>query len=398
MNQNIAKLHKIASKPERLIIGLMSGTSLDGLDIALCSFRGAGQETSFALKHFKTVPYPQQTKDDIKVIFAKKTADLEFLTLLNPSIAILHGQWILDTLQEWGVSPEEVDLIASHGQTVFHAPSINHHHPKFGNATLQIGDGDHLAVTTGIITLSDFRQKHIAAGGEGAPLALYGDWLIFSRKGENRLLLNMGGIANFTFLPADMDPMRVLVTDTGPGNTLIDAFAQRQFGVPFDKDARLAYKGRPNEVLLAALLDNPFFKLPIPKTTGPELFNLEYLASAQQRSNTMEIDPHDVIATLTKFSGETISDAIADVLTRQQVDQVYASGGGAHNPFLMSCIKARFPNLTIGITDDLSIPGDAKEAVLFAVLANETVAGKPIDFGGRPGMPAVTMGKISFPS
>ena len=398
MNQNIQKLYNIASKPDRNIIGLMSGTSLDGLDIALCTFKGSGSQTSVTLRHFKTVSYSQETREDIRKVFAKKNGDLEFLTLLNPTIAILHGRWILEALEEWGVSPQSVDLIASHGQTIFHAPAINHDYSKFGNATLQLGDGDHLAVTTGIITISDFRQKHVAAGGEGAPLALYGDWLIFSKQGENRLLLNMGGIANFTFLPAELDPDRVLVTDTGPGNTLIDAFAQKHFGVAFDKDAHFASRGNVNTALLKALMDHPFFKLSNPKTTGPELFNLDYLSSAQARSGTTGLDPHDIIATLTKFSAETICDAIAEVRSRHKVDTIYASGGGAHNPFLMTSIQSRFSDIPIASTDKLEIPGDAKEAVLFAVLANETVSGAPVDFGGRAGMPAVTMGKISFPS
>ena len=397
MNKNIEKLYKLSAKPERNIIGLMSGTSLDGLDIALCTIRGAGTDTCVILRHFKTVPYSQEIKKDIKTVFAKKMADLEFVTLLNPSIALLHGKWILEALKEWGISPEDVDLIASHGQTIFHAPAINHENPKFGNGTLQIGDGDHLASSTGIITISDFRQKHIAAGGEGAPLALYGDWLVFSKKGESRLLLNMGGIANFTFLPADLDPNRVLVTDTGPGNTMIDAFTQRHFGLPFDKDSALAYKGKVNEDLLSQLVSHPFFKLPIPKTTGPELFNLEFLSIAQEKSNTNDLNAHDIIATLTRFSADTICNAIGEITKKQPVDVIYTSGGGSHNPFLMSSIQNRIPQIKVVPTDELDVPGDAKEALLFAVLANETVAGAPIDFGNRPGIPAVTMGKISFP-
>src|SRR5690606_23325075 len=192
-------------RQERLIIVLMSGTSLDGLDVALCRFRGNGTETKVELVKFKTVPYDSEMKTRIKSVFAKKTIDFQLLTLLNPWIALLHGAMILDCLEEWKIEPGTVDLIASHGQTVFHAPKILHGLEDYPNATLQIGDGDHLAVKTGIITLSDFRQKHIAAGGEGAPLAMYGDFLLFSHPAENRILLNMGGIANFTWLPAGQD-------------------------------------------------------------------------------------------------------------------------------------------------------------------------------------------------
>lgn len=397
MNSNIRKLYGLAQKKQKTIIGLMSGTSLDGLDIALCIFTGAGQSTKVVLKNFTTIPYPQELKEEIRKVFAKKIGDIEHLTLLNASLGILHGQWILDALGEWNVAPEEVDLIASHGQTVYHAPKINHPDSKYGNATLQIGDGDHVSVTTGIITLSDFRQKHIAAGGEGAPLALYGDYLIFSGP-ENRLLLNMGGIANFTYLPASLDRSEVLVTDTGPGNTLIDAWVQKQFGVAYDKDARLALEGNINSQLLEALKDHPFFQLPIPKTTGPELFSLDYVSKAREKSATLSISPHDVAATLTKFSADTIAGALRDIIRKSRVDKIYASGGGANNPFLMDLIRRQFPSIGIEKTDALGVPGDAKEAVLFAALANEAVSGEAIDFKGREGMPSVTMGKISFPT
>ncbi|MBC7827784.1 MAG: anhydro-N-acetylmuramic acid kinase [Chitinophagaceae bacterium] len=397
MNKNVEKLYRLSGKASRTIIGLMSGTSLDGLDIAHCTITGFGRDTNLRLDHFKTVPYSSEIKEEIRGVFAKKMVDLEQLTLLNPWLAILHGKWILEALEEWGISPSAVDLIASHGQTIFHAPKIYHDRTQYDNGTLQIGDGDHVARTTGIITISDFRQKHIAAGGEGAPLALYGDYLLFSKQGESRLLLNMGGIANFTFLPTSQDAEQVLVTDTGPGNTMIDAFAQHHFGIPFDKDAALALQGKVHDALLTELKSDPFFKLSIPKTTGPELFNLEYLRRAREKSGTGSANPHDILATLTHFSANTISMAIEEVLNREPIDAIFTSGGGAHNPLLMDLISRTFPTIRVATTDELNISGDAKEAVLFAVLANEAVAGGPIRFGERKGIPAVTMGKISFP-
>lgn len=180
----------------------MSGTSLDGLDIALCQIEGAGMQTEVKLLHFKTVSYAPSFIELIREIFSKHAVDLEQVCLLNPWVGEQHASMILQALQEWGIKPAEVDLIASHGQTIYHAPKILHGKLNYGNATLQIGDGDHIAVKTGIITLSDFRQKHIAAGGEGAPLAVYGDYFIFSKAGEDRMMLNIGGIANFTFYRA----------------------------------------------------------------------------------------------------------------------------------------------------------------------------------------------------
>jgi anhydro-N-acetylmuramic acid kinase len=219
MNKNILHLFKIAQKDNRLIIGLMSGTSLDGLDIALCNLTGGGLQTEMKLIQFETMPYDEDFKQEIKTIFSKKNVELQKLTLLNAWVGLQHGKMVNNFLQKWNIKIEDVDIIASHGQTVYHAPKTLHGLSKFGNATLQIGDGDHIAVTTGIITISDFRQKNIAVGAEGAPLAVYGDFILFSKAGEDRILLNIGGIANFTFLPGDKNPSNILCTDVGPGNT-----------------------------------------------------------------------------------------------------------------------------------------------------------------------------------
>ena len=397
MNRNLHKLFDISNKPVRRIIGLMSGTSLDGLDVALCALSGSGMDTKVSLEYFDTVPYPIHVKEEIRKVFAKETVDFQQLCLLNPWLANLHAAYILACLDKWGIRPEEVDLVASHGQTVYHSPKILHQREGFPNATLQIVDGDHVAVGTGIITLSDFRQKHIAAGGEGAPLALYGDYCLFSKAGEDRVMLNMGGISNFTFLPGTLDASAVYVTDTGPGNTLLDAFARIHFSVEYDKDALFALQGRVSEPLLKALKGNDFFSKPFPRTTGPELFNKTYVAAAQAVSHTTDLSAFDLMATLTRFSADTITDALSSVLDADKEYAVYASGGGAHNPLLMRWIKEKMPHLQIHTTGELGIAGDAKEAVLFAILANEAIAGEGIDFG-KPGMPAVTMGKISFPA
>ncbi|MGZ8558404.1 MAG: anhydro-N-acetylmuramic acid kinase [Chitinophagaceae bacterium] len=399
MNKNIIHLHAIAAKHKRTIIGLMSGTSVDGLDVALCVFSGTGMETNIELKEFETVLYNEDYKKEISSIFSKKNADLEKVCLLNGWIALQHAGIILQCLKKWKIHPSDVDIIASHGQTIFHAPKTLHGHSKFGNATLQLGDGDHLACKTGIITISDFRQKHIAAGGEGAPLAAYGDFLIFSKKDENRIMLNIGGIANFTFLPGTMNADEVFCTDTGPGNTLMDAFIQKNYpGKYFDKNAALALKGTVNENLLSALKDHSFFKQSFPKTTGPELFNLNYLQQAQQRSATEGMTNEDILATLNSFSADTITYAIKKCIDGKNNFTFYVSGGGMHNPLLMKNISKHLSGSVFLSTKELNINPDAKEAVLFAVLANEALCGSAVNFGeGRNGIPNVSMGKISFP-
>jgi anhydro-N-acetylmuramic acid kinase len=247
MNTQIEKLFKMAASDKRWIIGLMSGTSLDGLDIALCLISGAGVNTKVEVKHFKTINYSNEIKEKILTVFAKKVISFEALTLINPWLAKIHSEMILSTLSEWHVKPSEIDIIASHGQTVFHSPFRLHKNKEFGNATLQIGDGDHIAVHTGIITVSDFRQKHIAAGGEGAPLALYGDCLLFNEIGIPTILLNIGGISNFTYLPGTNNFDGALVTDTGPGNTLLDAVVKQFYPhLSFDVDGEIASSGKIN--------------------------------------------------------------------------------------------------------------------------------------------------------
>jgi anhydro-N-acetylmuramic acid kinase len=406
MNSNIKKLYDIARKPVRHIVGLMSGTSMDGLDVALCRIEGSGKKTKIEILNFETVDFTEGVKDEIRKVFAKQTIDFQHLTLLNAWLGRLHGGIVADCLTKWGIPTEGVDLIASHGQTVFHAPKILHGLEKFPNATLQIGDGDHIAVKTGIITISDFRQKHIAAGGEGAPLAVYGDYFIFSKRGENRIMLNMGGIANFTYLPGSLNANEVFVTDTGPGNTLLDAFTKEYFPEKsYDKDAEIALKGKVIPALLAELQKDDFFKKPVPKTTGPELFNFEYVEKAILKSKISPPSVEDLLATLCRFSAETIAEAIKKLFKDKGFNKniiksfkIYVSGGGMHNPLIMRGLKELLPDISFEKTDILGINGDAKEAVLFALLANECVAGGATYFGEREGVPTVSMGKISFPN
>jgi anhydro-N-acetylmuramic acid kinase len=398
MNACLAKLYAIGNKESRRIIGLMSGTSLDGLDIALCHIKGTGHTSQITLEHFTTVPYEESFKEKIRQVFAKPTIDFTLLCALNPLIAQRHAKYILDCLKEWNVSPESIDLIASHGQTVFHSPQRQHQISGLPNATLQIGDGDHIAVKTGIITISDFRQKHVAAGGEGAPLTAYGDLLLFSNPTENRILLNIGGIANFTYLPQSGESHQVFTADTGPGNTLIDLFTKKYFGKPYDENGDLARQGVVNEALLVSLKQHPYFALPSPKTTGPEVFNEAMVNNAIQASNQETITPFDLLATLTQFTADTIAQTIKLVAQQQQQQFViYTSGGGVHNPVVMNALTQQLLTHTFQRIDTLGINGDAKEAILFAILANETVAGQAYGSQLTTETPKICMGKISFP-
>jgi anhydro-N-acetylmuramic acid kinase len=399
MKKNTRKLYNISLKKKKMVIGLMSGTSFDGLDVALCGIKGSGMKTKVEVVKFETASYQSEFKEELKTIFSRRDVDLEKVCLLNEWVATQHAAIINDLLKKWGYKKKDIDLIASHGQSIYHAPKFLHGKEKFPNATLQIGDGDHIAVNTGIITLSDFRQKHVAAGGEGAPLAVYGDYLLFSKKGENRIMLNIGGIANFTFLPGDLDGSKIFSTDVGTGNTMMDAFVQKNFpGKYFDEGSLIAKKGNINGALLQQLKEHSFFAGDFPKTIGPELFNLSYLQNALERSNTSSLSSEDIMATLNRFSADTITDAIKRCLKKDQKYSMYVSGGGMHNPLLMENIRPQLPGMKFYTTDDLHIHPDAKEAVLFALLANECVCGEKVNIGkGRNKIPSITMGKISFP-
>ena len=395
MKKNINRLAEISDKEERLVVGLMSGTSMDGLDVALCRFAGSGFQTQVQVLAFDSVRYNDVFKTELRKVFARKEVDFQLLVLLNAAVAEQHAAIVNNCLKNWNVNPESVDLIASHGQTVFHAPRRLHGMPDYPNATLQIGDGDHLARRTGIITVSDFRQKHVAAGGEGAPLALYGDYFLFSKAGEDRFLLNMGGISNFTYLPGSGDADKVFATDTGPANTLIDTYMRRYYGQSFDLDGRVASQGKTNETLLAALRSDPFFGQPFPKSTGPELFSEEWV-DKHLRETYIEIAPEDMITTLTELTARTIADGLLCV-TKGKEASLFVSGGGAHNPAIMTRLREYLNSWHIDAVDSLGVSGDAKEAVLFALLANETIAGETVNGATLGGVPLVGMGKISFP-
>ena len=391
MNNHLQQLHSLAGKTQRTIIGLMSGTSLDGLDVALCNISGHGLQTQLHLQAFITVPYTPAFKQVVLQLFSKQQVSLQHLCMVHAWLGKQHAAMINQCLGEWQVLPQAVDLIASHGQTIYHAPAHQHRHADFANSTLQIGDADHIAVDTGIITIGDFRQKHIAIGGQGAPLASYGDYLLLGNRSTDTVLLNIGGIANFTYLPANGN---IYSTDTGPGNTIMDAYLQRHFtNLYYDEDAAIALQGNVHEGLLAALLDHPFFTMPLPKTTGPELFNLAYLQQAVYNAGCGALSHADTMATLNRFSAGSIALALQAL---QQPYQLYVSGGGSSNPLLLQNLQQLLPGITLETTESIGLNPHAKEAVLFALLANECVAGSPATFA-TTGLLPVSMGKISFP-
>ncbi len=398
MNPSINKLAEIASKQTKTIIGLMSGTSLDGLDIALCQISGSGSDTQVKLKDFATKTYPRKIKKRLKAISSVPEAMMEEVCLLHTWLGDYHSELILQTLGEWGLAPSEIDCIASHGQTIYHAPRIQHGQQDMPNATLQIGDGDHLALKTGILTISDFRQKHTAAGGEGAPMVSLVDRILYRHDTEERILLNIGGIANFTYLPARSNGRPSITTDTGPGNTLIDAAMQEYFDKEFDTDGLIAQKGSINQSALKTLKADLYFHKPLPKTTGPEVFNLDWVRQRLSEADIDPLSPEDLVATLTRLSAETIADSITSTLESSLNPILYISGGGVHNPVLVEWIQERLPKAEVNSFNKIGFDPDAKEAVLFAVLANEMLSGEGFEMDLKSGGQKTNFGKISLPT
>lgn len=438
MNAALTTLSTLKSKT-RIIVGLMSGTSLDGLDIALCEVKGHGIHTQLSVKHFTCVPYGDEYLNKVRPLFANPLAPLHEVTKANAWIAREHAAMVLASLKQWNIEPASVDILASHGQTVFHAPKTLPMPPNAdgtaatrASATLQIGDGCHLAYITQILTVSDFRQKHIAASGEGAPLVPYADFLLFASRHENRILLNIGGIANFTYIPCENSFSGVVSADTGPGNTLMDvairhaqylqtsndnATSLPTFNHAYDQNGDFAAKGIIDETLLsifnlqAASLNDAY--LGANKSTGQESYHLNFMLDAIQMNQTSLLKSFpivaqsfcDLLATLTMFTAQSVSKAInkacSQNLQKHGEDHaetvLYVSGGGVHNLVLRNNIQQCMPNISVKSAIELGIDPDAKEAALFAVLANQTLFGTSDVFTNSDNIPATCFGKISLP-
>ncbi len=380
----------------------MSGTSLDGLDIALCRLEGHGKHTKLRIENFVTLPFESDYQSIVKPLFANANAKLKDVCSANAWVARKHAAMINQVLANWDLSSSDIDIVASHGQTIYHRPSHMLDDLQKGhlpNATLQIGDGDHIAQLTGIITLSDFRQKHVAAGGEGAPMVKYGDYLLFTDPDEYRVLINLGGIANVSMIPPNASFSDIISTDTGTANTYLDAMVQHHLsGQHYDANGDIAASGKVHESLLTALMHHPFLNLPAPKTTGQESFSIEWLSAQMRMTETQALPLPDLLATLVEFSAITLCDVIKKLAPLHQALALYASGGGANNPFLLSRIQAHLPQATLAPMQELGVSADAKEAALFALLANECICGTSDTFKNSKDAPNVSMGKISLPN
>ena len=314
-------------KPSHLVIGLMSGTSLDGVDAALVEINGSGEETQIQLKHFVSVPFANDVQRELLRVASQAPVPAQVISHLNFLLATLYTEAITQLCQEAGVKLSQVDLIGSHGQTIFHQSEPAPFCGRMLASTLQIGEGSLLAENTGITTISDFRPRDMAAGGKGAPLIPYVDYLLFRDRQLGRVLLNVGGIANITSLPASARLEQVKAFDTGPGNMVIDALVRRFTNQEktYDANGLIGAAGRAIEPLLEKLLAHPFFSVPPPKTAGREQFGDDFVRLMLEHSTTASFE--DLVCTATELTAQSVASAVTRfILVETTVQQLVVSG------------------------------------------------------------------------
>ncbi len=381
----LRRLYDLRARPRRRIIGLLSGTSADGTDAALCEIEGAGEGLRLVSTTFVTTPFERELRERI---FRLARADASELCDVDVLLGEAFARAALEVCVAAGVRIDDVDLIGSHGQTAVH-------HPRSGGhigATLQIGEAAVIAERTGCPVVSDFRVRDVAAGGEGAPLVPLVDHLLFRKPGVRRAMQNIGGIANVTLVCERLDDL--VAFDNAPGNMPLDAVARAASGgaEAFDAGGQRAARGRIDAALLAELHEHPYLSRPLPKSTGRETFGKDFIYPLLARFGD-RLD--DLLATLTRFVAEAIARSYRELLPAMP-DEVYVSGGGALNPVLMRHLAELLAPLPVATSASLGVDPEAKEAIAFAVLANETV------FGHAGNVPRVTgaagprvLGKIS---
>ncbi len=413
-----------ASPRAMRVLGLMSGTSADGMDVALVRIAGSPPKIAAKLENFLTLPFPPAARAAVLRVAEGKPTTTGEISQLNFLLGELFARAALEACRRFRVPPKNIDLIGSHGQTIYHqgrpssflssvAPLPQRrsrqrnavvratlHGPERVASTLQIGEPAIIAERTGITTVADFRPADMAAGGQGAPLVPFVDYLLYCNERRGRAALNLGGIANVTVIPRAARPDQVFAFDTGPGNMVIDALV-RHFSrgkQTFDRDARIARKGRFLPRLVNGLLSEAYFRQQPPKTAGREQYGAAYMQRLLNWGRKHKARPEDLVRAATVLTAISVVDAFHRwILPRAKVEQLIVSGGGTHNPLLMAQLQAGLLGIEIVSSEDLGIPEDAKEAFAFAILAYETFHGRPSNLCSATGAkhPAI-LGKVIY--
>ena len=390
------EFYDLLKKNKKCVIGLMSGTSVDGIDAAVVEITGHGLETTVNLIAFETFPFPPDVPRRILALCQPDTSRVDDICEMNFYIGHLFSEAVKHVLKNNGICSTDIDLIGSHGQTIHHLPrdpNTDCNDSRYPS-TLQIGEPAVIAHETGIPTIADFRVADMAAGGQGAPLVSYPDYLLFRDTAKTVGLLNIGGIANLTVLPANGSFDSVSAADTGPGNMCVDAVVSEitDGKERYDEAGRRAARGTPYQPLIDEWLKHPFFHLPPPKTTGREMFGHTFALECLTACREHNLSDNDAIATLTGLTIQTVALYISQFVSEQNpIDRLYVSGGGVHNQTLMQRLSEVLANAVVEPVDTSGISADAKEAIAFAILANESLHGEA---GNLPSATGASMRKV----
>lgn len=383
-----------------LVLGLMSGTSADGIDVALARVSGAPPNLAAKLLNHTSINFPQAIRKEILRVAEQQPITAGELSQLNFRLGEVFAEAAIIACERFRVPTKEIALIGSHGQTIFHQGQPVPYLGRPIASTLQIGESSIIAARTGITAIADFRPADIALGGQGAPLVPYADYLLYRHARLGRVSLNLGGIANVSVLSANAKPSQIFAFDTGPANMLIDALVQhfthgRQ---RYDKDAAIAQTGRAIPALVNELMRDPYLKQPPPKSTGREYYGRAYLQNLLFAGRRRHAKPADMVRAATIFTALSIVDALHRfVLPKHKIHQLIVSGGGARNPLILAQLAAALPRVEIVPSAQLGVPEDAKEAFAFALMAYETFHQRPANLPSATGAqgPAI-LGKISY--
>ncbi len=391
-------LTELINSPKKICAGIMTGTSVDAVDVAIVKISGSGVNTHLNLLGFTEYPIDDEIRKLIIKNSYKNSSNVDDICKLNFILPQLYDRALRECCSSAGISIEELDLIGSHGQTIRHLPAKNYVAGFNAASTLQIGDPSVLAKLTGVITVGNFRTGDVALGGEGAPLVPYFEYLMYHSNSSNRLLLNIGGIANFTFLKAGGDINDTLAFDVGPGNMLIDFLMEKFFGAKYDVNGATANKGKFNSRLFEALKnkDDFLFRNP-PKSAGRENYGKEFLIDLLREFKTLP--PEDWVNTVAYYTAFAVfANYKKFILPLSRVDELIVSGGGANNGFIFKKLQELFYPVRVKRLENETISAESKEAICFAVLANEAIAGNPANIPNVTGAKRPTiLGEICLP-
>ncbi len=396
------RLRQLQDKESRIVVGLMSGTSLDGVDAVLARLTGSGEEIAFEILGFDHAPWPDALR---QVILANSTlvhSTVFDISQLNVRLAHAYAESVERVAAAAGYAVSDLDLVGAHGQTLHHVPYPTDCGGRKIMSTLQVGDPSVLANLLRVPVAGDFRMADMALGGQGAPLVPYFDYVCFRCERETRGLLNLGGIANITILPAGAGRSDVFAFDTGPGNMVIDALATMLFDEPYDDEGRRAAKGRTDDAVLAALLEDAYFLQKPPKSTGREYFGAAFAEQLAERCRDAmdRPDSNDMLAAGTMLTVLSVYQAYARFVRKTHaLDALIVSGGGARNRYLMDRLAHVFAPIPVRPIDTYGIPSEAKEALCFAVLAHEAVNEAKTNLPSVTGASrSTTLGKLCIPA